>query len=72
MLLPTIFATGVNSVVVADNSEAAGNNNDDNNVVAIAVADADNSEAAGNYYDYNIDNKNIASIIAPAKNHQNF
>ena len=62
--------SNVAAIVVADadNIEATGNNDDDNNVVA--VADADNCEAAGNYY--NIDNKNIASIISPAKNHQNF
>ena len=65
LLFPTIFATGVNSIVVADNSEAAGNNNDDNNVVAIAVADADNSEAAGNNYD---DNNIVAIAVADADN----
>lgn len=55
-----------------DSIEATGNNYDDNNVAAIAVADADSIEASGNNYDYNIENDNIASIIAPAKNHQNF
>ena len=65
LLFPTIFAAGVNSVVVADNSEAAGNNNDDNNIVAIAVADADNSEAAGNNYD---DNNVVAIAVADADN----